>query len=85
MDNSDRERRLKKNEWSKRFDERNNQSTHVGQALEDGEEGNDYIPVNEEQERVRAERGRNEGLWTGQDEEFYNEGEFLFWRISREE
>lgn len=74
IDTSDQERRTKKSQWAKRFDERNPQSTHLGQSLEEGEEGADYMPVSEA-EREAAEHRRNEGLWTGEDETYYNEGE----------
>ena len=45
----------------------------MGQALEDGEDGDNYVPVNDA-DVVAEHRRRNEGLWTGDDEEFYNEG-----------
>jgi hypothetical protein len=44
----------------------------VGQALEEGEEGANYDPVNEDPAAVA--RRRNEGLWTGEDEDYYNQG-----------
>ncbi|WRT70235.1 uncharacterized protein IL334_007230 [Kwoniella shivajii] len=70
VDNTDRERRLKKSQWSKRFDERNAHSTLRDQELEEGEEGGNYDPTTTNPEEV--ERRRNEGLWTGDDEEYYN-------------
>ncbi|WVR07690.1 hypothetical protein IAU60_004732 [Kwoniella sp. DSM 27419] len=70
VDNTDRERRLRKNQWSKRFDERNAHSTLADAPLEDGEEGNNYDPTTIDPAEV--ERRRNEGLWTGEDEEYYN-------------
>ena len=73
IDTSERDRRAKKNEWAKRFDERNNESTHVGQALEEGEEGDDYMPVSEREQQREARRAR-EGLWEDNDQEYYNEG-----------
>lgn len=72
VDNSERDRKARKNQWAKRFDERNAQSTLVGQSLEEGEEGEDYNPVSEDPEAV--ERRRNEGLWNNDDEEYYDEG-----------
>lgn len=72
VDNSERDRKARKNQWAKRFDERNAQSTLVGQSLEEGEEGEDYNPVAEDPEAV--ERRRNEGLWNNDDEEYYDEG-----------
>ncbi|KAL7418384.1 hypothetical protein Q5752_006842 [Cryptotrichosporon argae] len=69
VDDSDRQRRLKRSEWAKRYDERNPQSTHIGQALEEGEEGDDYVPTDPNAVPAR----RSEGLWTGEDEEYYNE------------
>jgi hypothetical protein len=72
VDNSERDRKARKNQWAKRFDERNAQSTLVGQSLEEGEEGEDYNPVTEDPEAV--ERRRNEGLWNNDDEEYYDEG-----------
>ncbi|WWC72008.1 uncharacterized protein I206_105967 [Kwoniella pini CBS 10737] len=71
VDNTDRERRLKKSQWSKRFDERNAHSTLRDQELEEGEEGINYDPTTTNPEEI--ERRRNEGLWTGEDEEYYNE------------
>ncbi|OWZ76592.1 hypothetical protein C366_05032 [Cryptococcus neoformans Tu401-1] len=71
VDNSDRERRARKNQWSKRFDERNNHSTLAEQELEEGEEGPNYDPTVANPEEV--ERRRNEGLWTADDEEYYND------------
>ncbi|RSH91877.1 hypothetical protein EHS25_009247 [Saitozyma podzolica] len=71
VDNSERDRKARKNQWAKRFDERNAQSTLVGQSLEEGEEGEDYNPVTEDPEAV--ERRRNEGLWNNDDEEYYDE------------
>ncbi|WWC91695.1 uncharacterized protein L201_006641 [Kwoniella dendrophila CBS 6074] len=70
VDNTDRERRARKSQWSKRFDERNAHSTHLDQELEEGEEGTNYNPTTINPEEV--ERRRNEGLWTGEDEEYYN-------------
>ncbi|ORY33362.1 hypothetical protein BCR39DRAFT_519447 [Naematelia encephala] len=72
INNSDNERRLKKSQWSKRFDERNNQSTLANQPLEEGEEGENYVPVSEE-DRQAQEHRRREGLWDNNDEEYYNE------------
>ena len=73
IDTSDRDRRAKKNQWAKRFDERNNESAHVGQALEAGEVGDDYVPVSDA-EREREARRAREGLWDDQDAEYYNNG-----------
>ncbi|GFZ48730.1 hypothetical protein JCM24511_06479 [Saitozyma sp. JCM 24511] len=71
VDNSERDRKARKNQWAKRFDERNAQSTLVGQSLEEGEEGENYNPVMEDPEAV--ERRRNEGLWNNDEEEYYDE------------
>lgn len=71
------DRRKRKNQWSKRFDERNNESAHIGQALEEGEEGDNYMPINE-QEAERERRRAREGLWNDtEDTEYYNEGESI--------
>ncbi|WVQ84497.1 hypothetical protein IAT38_006649 [Cryptococcus sp. DSM 104549] len=70
VDNSERERRLRKNQWAKRFDERNAHSTLQAQELEEGEEGPNYDPTTETPEEI--ERRRNEGLWSAEDEEYYN-------------
>lgn len=48
----------------------------MGQALEEGEEGDNYAPVSNA-ERERLERARHEGLWGDNDEEYYNDGEYL--------
>lgn len=73
VDDSDAIRRAKKNQWAKRYDERNNQSTHIGQDLEEGEIGDNYVPVSE-QERERERRREREGLWNDtEDTEYYNE------------
>jgi hypothetical protein len=83
IDTTDRERRLRKNQWSKRFDERNAQSAHVGQALEEGEEGDNYVPVSE-QEQERERRREHEGLWNDNDDtEYYNEGELSILVVPR--
>lgn len=75
IDRSDLDRRTKKSEWSKRYNERNHESAHVGQALEDGEEGDNYVPQSE-REIEAANRRREEGLWDDRaDAEYYNEGE----------
>ena len=75
INTDDAERRKKKNQWAKRFDERNNQSAHIGQALEEGEEGDNYVPVSE-QEEERRRRMEHEGLWNDdEDTGYYNEGE----------
>ncbi|KAK8853209.1 hypothetical protein IAR55_003911 [Kwoniella newhampshirensis] len=71
VDDTDRQRRLKKSQWSKRYDERNNHSTLADQPLEEGEEGPNYDPSIAE-DPAEVERRRNEGLWTNQDEEYYN-------------
>lgn len=73
IDRSDLDRRTKKSEWSKRYNERNHESAHVGQALEDGEEGDNYVPQSE-REIEAANRRREEGLWDDRaDAEYYNE------------
>lgn len=72
VDPRDEERAKAKSTWAKRYNERNNESAHVGQALEEGEEGTNYIPE-DPREAARRERMRNEGLWTNEDEEWYNE------------
>ncbi|WVO14276.1 hypothetical protein L204_101908 [Cryptococcus depauperatus] len=70
VDNSANERHARKNQWAKRFDERNNHSTLTEQELEAGEEGPNYVPRFESPEEVQ--RRRNEGLWSAEDEEYYN-------------
>ncbi|WVF73097.1 hypothetical protein IAT40_007916 [Kwoniella sp. CBS 6097] len=70
VDNSNRERRARKNQWAKRYDERNPHSTHLDAQLEEGEEGINYDPTTIDPAEV--ERRRNEGLWTREDEEYYN-------------
>jgi hypothetical protein len=69
-------RKLAKSQWSKRYDERNPNSTLDDAELEEGEEGNNYIPSREIDPEEVARR-RREGLWTNQDEEYYNEGECM--------
>lgn len=76
VDTDNLERRKRKNAWAGRYDERNLESAHIGQALEEGEEGDNYIPTSEA-ERERLERRRHEGLWGDHDEEFYNDGAYL--------
>lgn len=68
VSSADRDRRAAKSQWTKRYDERLPESTLVGQDLADGEEGTNYDP------RPGENRRRNEGLWTRDDEEYYNEG-----------
>ncbi|KAI9634097.1 uncharacterized protein MKK02DRAFT_38768 [Dioszegia hungarica] len=72
VDPADEQRRIAKSQWKKRFDERNNVSTHVGAELEDGEVGGNYEPMDPRDEERRA-RMRNEGLWRDEDAELYNE------------
>ncbi|KAK1921995.1 hypothetical protein DB88DRAFT_496814 [Papiliotrema laurentii] len=73
VNSDDRDRRARKNQWAKRFDERNAYSAHVGQSLEEGEEGENYVPVSEA-EREREMRREREGLWReNEDTEYYNE------------
>lgn len=74
VDTENLERRKKKNAWQGRFEERNLESSHLGQELEEGEEGDNYVPTSQA-ERERLERSRNEGLWGDHDEEYYNDGE----------
>jgi hypothetical protein len=64
------ERKKAKSQWAGRYNERTSGSTHIDAALEEGEEGPNYVPVPEED----LERRRNEGLWTNDEEEFYNQG-----------
>ncbi|KAK4685936.1 hypothetical protein P7C73_g4199, partial [Tremellales sp. Uapishka_1] len=72
VDQADAERKAKKSQWAKRYDERNSHSTHAGAALEEGEEGENYEPIAD----VDVSRQRNEGLWVAaDDEEYYNEDE----------
>ena len=78
VNSDDRDRRARKNQWAKRFDERNAYSAHVGQSLEEGEEGENYVPVSEA-EREREMRREREGLWReNEDTEYYNEGRLRF-------
>lgn len=75
IDTENLERRKRKNAWAGRYDERNLESAHIGQALEEGEEGDNYAPQSEA-ERIRLERRQREGLWQdGDDAQYYNEGE----------
>ena len=81
VDPREEQRKKAKSTWAKRYDERNNESAHVGQALEEGEEGTNYVPE-DPREAERRERMRNEGLWTREDEEWYAEGELsLLWML----
>lgn len=75
IDPAEENRRIAKSQWKKRFDERNNVSAHVGAELEDGEVGDNYVPVDPREEE-RIARLRNEGLWDEGDAGYYNEGEF---------
>jgi hypothetical protein len=77
IDTENIERRKRKNAWAKRYDERNLESAHIGQALEDGEEGDNYVPESEA-ERIRLERRQREGLWGDDDAQYYNEGMSMF-------
>jgi hypothetical protein len=74
VNTDDRDRRARKNQWAKRFDERNAYSAHVGQSLEEGEEGENYVPVSEA-ERERERRRERGGLWNeNEDAEYCSEG-----------
>lgn len=79
IDSENIDRRKRKNAWAGRYDERNLESAHIGQSLEEGEEGDNYVPQSEA-ERQRLERRRNEGLWGDHDEEYYNDGMCACWR-----
>jgi hypothetical protein len=73
IDTENLDRRKRKNAWATRYDERNLESAHIGQDLEEGEEGENYAPQSEA-DRIRAERRQREGLWADTDAEYYNEG-----------
>ena len=45
----------------------------MGQALEEGEEGENYMPVSDEQ-LERDRRRAHENLWADDDAEYYNSG-----------
>lgn len=71
MNNAERERKARKSQWAKRYDERLPESTFVGQELAEGEEGPNYVPTVPGQQKRRT----SEGLWDREDEIYYNEGE----------
>lgn len=71
VNNADRERKARKSQWAKRYDERLPESTFVGQELAEGEEGPNYVPTVPGQQKRRP----SEGLWDREDEIYYNEGE----------
>ncbi|EIW72000.1 hypothetical protein M231_06208 [Tremella mesenterica] len=72
VDNSDRDRRKQKNQWAGKFEERNSHSALEGQELAEGEVGENYDADVLENPEARA-RKVNQGLWTGDDESYYNE------------
>ena len=74
MDDSEDKRRAAKSQWAKRYDERLPNSTLDNADLAEGEEGGNYVPSRTIDEEEVARR-RREGLWTNEDEEYYNEGE----------
>lgn len=74
VNSDDLDRKKAKSQWATRYDERLPESTLVGQDLAEGEEGDNYVPHGVEDEE-RARRARNEGLWTRDEEHYYNEGE----------
>lgn len=71
VNNAERERKARKSQWAKRYDERLPESTFVGQELAEGEEGPNYVPTVPGQQKRRP----SEGLWDREDEIYYNEGE----------
>lgn len=73
VDPAEAERKKQKSQWSGRYNERTADSTHIDAPLEEGEEGDNYVPAREED----LERRRNEGLWTNDEEEYYNQGKLL--------
>ncbi len=73
VDDSEDKRRAAKSQWAGRYNERNPHSTHVGAALEEGEEGENYVPVSEITEEEIGRR-KKAGLWKREDEEYYNQG-----------
>lgn len=72
VNNAERERKARKSQWAKRYDERLPESTFVGQELAEGEEGPNYVPVAPGQPKRRP----SEGLWDREDEMYYNDGEY---------
>lgn len=72
VDDHDDKRRALKSQWAKRYDERNTRSTLEDAELAEGEEGDNYRPLSELTEREVARR-KQAGLWTREDEEYYNE------------
>ncbi|GMK55637.1 hypothetical protein CspeluHIS016_0206930 [Cutaneotrichosporon spelunceum] len=70
VNDSEMRRKQAKSQWAKRYDERNPESTLVGQELADGEEGPNYTPTNPNAPQRR--RG-SEGLWDHEDEHYYND------------
>jgi hypothetical protein len=74
VDDSEDKRRAAKSQWAKRYDERLPNSTLDEADLAEGEEGGNYVPSRTIDEEEVARR-RREGLWSNEDEEYYNEGE----------
>ncbi|BEI84888.1 hypothetical protein CcaverHIS002_0502890 [Cutaneotrichosporon cavernicola] len=70
VDDSQFRRKEAKSQWAKRYDERNPESTLVGQELAEGEEGPNYTPSNPD---APARRRGSEGLWDREEEQFYND------------
>ena len=75
VDDSEDQRRAARSQWAKRYDERLPNSTLDDADLAEGEEGGNYVPSRTIDEEEVARR-RREGLWTNEEEEYYNEGEF---------
>ena len=74
VDDSEDRRRAARSQWAKRYDERLPNSTLDDADLAEGEEGGNYVPSRTIDEEEVARR-RREGLWTNEEEEYYNEGE----------
>ncbi|KAG7571274.1 hypothetical protein FFLO_00786 [Filobasidium floriforme] len=72
VDDSEDKRRAAKSQWAKRYDERLPNSTLDEADLAEGEEGGNYVPSRTIDEEEVARR-RREGLWSNEDEEYYNE------------
>lgn len=72
VDTSEIKRKERKSQWANRYNDRLPQSTHEGQAYEEGQEHGSSIDISLEGGNAKQRRQINGELWRPDDEQFYN-------------
>ncbi|KAF8798025.1 hypothetical protein BYT27DRAFT_7203723 [Phlegmacium glaucopus] len=72
VDTSEIKRKQRKSQWANRYNDRLPQSTHEGQAYEDGQEHGSSVDISLEDSNAKQRRQPNGELWRPEDEQFYN-------------